>query len=45
MPRIELIPTVNADGTIVFRGVAVRPFERLRRLFRRRAGGSRRRLR
>jgi hypothetical protein len=36
MPRIELIPQVQPNGTIVFRGVPIGVLERLRRLLRRR---------
>jgi hypothetical protein len=35
MPRIELIPQVQPNGTIVLRGVPVGFIERLRRLLRR----------
>jgi hypothetical protein len=38
MTRIELIPIRRPDGTIVLRGVAVGPVERLRRLVRRLSG-------
>ncbi len=34
MPRIEFIPQVQPNGTIVLRGVPVGLLERLRRLFR-----------
>ena len=34
MPRIELIPQLQPDGTIVLRGVPVGLLERLRRLWR-----------
>lgn len=35
MPYVELIPVRTPDGTIVLRGVAVGPGERLRRWLRR----------
>jgi hypothetical protein len=35
MTYVELIPVRTSDGTIVLRGVAVGPVERLRRLVRR----------
>jgi hypothetical protein len=35
MPRIEFIPQVQPNGTIVLRGVPVGLLERLRRLIRR----------
>ena len=35
MPQVELIPVRTPDGTIIFRGVAVGPGERLRRWLRR----------
>ena len=35
MAHIELIPVRRPDGTIVLRGVVVRPSERLRRWLRR----------
>jgi hypothetical protein len=35
MPQVELIPVRTPDGTIVLRGVAVGPGERLRRWLRR----------
>jgi hypothetical protein len=35
MTHVELIPVRTPDGTIVLRGVAVGPVERLRRLVRR----------
>jgi hypothetical protein len=39
MTRYELLPTPNADGTVIMRVVAVGPVERLRRLLRRVARG------
>jgi hypothetical protein len=35
MAKIELIPEIRPDGTIVLRAVALGPAERLRRLIRR----------
>ena len=35
MARIEFIPELTPDGTIVLRGVVIGPFERFRRLVRR----------
>jgi hypothetical protein len=35
MPRIELIPTRTADGTIVMRAVVLGPVQRLIRLLKR----------
>jgi hypothetical protein len=40
MTRIELIPSRNADGTVVLRAVAIGPVERLRRRLRRLLGGA-----
>jgi hypothetical protein len=35
MPRIELIPELRPDGTVVLRGIVLGPWERLRRAARR----------
>jgi hypothetical protein len=35
MPAFELLPEVRPDGTVIFRVVALRPGERLRRFARR----------
>jgi hypothetical protein len=35
MTRYELIPSRNADGTVVLRAIAVGPAERVRRFLRR----------
>jgi hypothetical protein len=40
MTRYELLPTRNADGTVVMRVVAVGPAERFRRLLRRLSRGA-----
>ena len=38
MTHIEYIPERNSDGTLILRGVAVGPVERLRRMLRRLLG-------
>jgi hypothetical protein len=35
MPRIELVPEVRPDGTVVLRAAVLAPRERVRRLLRR----------